>query len=102
MKRQMLNIIVTQTTTGALHFDTPKKGQNKDLYSAIILAGYGVKLLDKELEIEDEVLHSLGGVVRGRNSNVGWVPVEHAGQIQLDRPIPGIAQGVPTRRIKIK
>lgn len=102
LKRQMLNIIVTQTASGALHFDTPKKGQNKDLYSAIILAGYGVKLLDKELEIEDEILHTLGGVVRGRGSNASWSTVEQYGQNELEVALPGIANAVPTRRIKIK
>lgn len=102
LKRQMLNIIVTQTASGALHFDTPKKGQNKDLYSAIILAGYGVKILSKELEIEDEILHSLGGVVRQRNSSTGWSPVEHQGVNHLDVALPGIQHAVPTRRVKIK
>ena len=68
LKKQMLNIVVTQTAGGALHFDTPKKGQNKDLYSAIILAGYGVRAYAKELEDDGEpVLHNTGGMVRERN-----------------------------------
>ena len=70
LKRQCLNIIVTQTSGGALHFDTPKKGQNKDLYSALILAGYGVKVLEHELEEDgNNILHSSGGLVRNRNDN---------------------------------
>ena len=70
LKRQCLNIIVTQTSGGALHFDTPKKGQNKDLYSALILAGYGVKVLEHELgEDGSNKLYSSGGLVRNRNDN---------------------------------
>lgn len=73
LKRQMLNIVVTQTPSGALHFDTPKKGQNKDLYSALILAGYGVRALAKELETDGEpVLHNAGGMVRERNANASF------------------------------
>ena len=41
LKSQMLNIFVTQTARGVVHFDTPKKGQNKDLYSALVLASWG-------------------------------------------------------------
>jgi hypothetical protein len=68
LKSQMLNIIVTQTATGILHFDTPTKGQNKDLYSAIILAAHGVRILEKEMEEEqDPVLFNAGGMVRVRN-----------------------------------
>lgn len=70
LKRQCLNIVVTQTSGGSLHFDTPKKGQNKDLYSALILAGYGVKALEHEVtnETTDKKMHSTGGLVRGRNA----------------------------------
>jgi len=70
LKSQMLNIIVTQTSSGLLHFDTPTKGQNKDLYSAIILAAHGVRMVEKELEGEPElVLHNSSGCVRMRNEN---------------------------------
>ena len=75
MKSQMLNIVVTQTGSGLLHFDTPKKGQNKDLYSAFILAGYGVRLLARELEEEpDPVLHN-AGLTRPHESNASWQAV---------------------------
>jgi hypothetical protein len=69
LKRQCLNIVVTQTTGGSLHFDTPKKGQNKDLYSALVLAGYGVKALEHELldDISTSSIHVTGGLVRGRS-----------------------------------
>ncbi len=68
LKSQMLNIVVTQTSTGILHFDTPTKGQNKDLYSAIILAAHGAKMLEKELEGDQEpILHNSGGMVRLHN-----------------------------------
>lgn len=70
LKRQMLNILVTQTSSGVLHFDTPKKNQNKDLYSAVILAGYGVRKLNRELDVPPEpVLHNAGGMIRPRNEN---------------------------------
>jgi len=69
LKRQCLNIVVTQTSGGALHFDTPKKGQNKDLYSALILACYGIKALEHEFtdDTSSNVIHATGGLVRGRN-----------------------------------
>jgi len=47
LKAQTLNIIVTETARGVRHFDTPKKGQNKDLYSALILAAFGAIELSK-------------------------------------------------------
>lgn len=69
LKKQCLNIIVTQTKSGALHFDTPKKNQNKDLYSALILAGYGVKVLEHELDEEEtNILYGSSGLVRGKDS----------------------------------
>jgi hypothetical protein len=76
LKSQILSIIVTQTSSGLLHFDTPKKGQNKDLYSALILAAYGVRMIEKELEEDIPVLHSTGGMVRQRSSNSSWSPLD--------------------------
>ena len=80
LKKQCLNIIVTQTSSGQLHFDTPKKGQNKDLYSALILAGHGVKLLAKEGE-EDLApkLHCSGGVIREHRAGESWNTVGKEG-----------------------
>jgi len=73
LKSQILSIIVTQTSSGLLHFDTPKKGQNKDLYSALILAAYGVRQLEKEAEEEDApILHNSGGMIRQHNIKSGW------------------------------
>jgi hypothetical protein len=73
LKKQMLNIVVTQTGSGALHFDTPKKGQNKDLYSALILAGHGCKIVDRELGEEPEpLLYQTGGYVQDRAPNAPW------------------------------
>lgn len=72
LKSQMLNIVVTQTSTGILHFDTPQKGQNKDLYSALLLAAHGAKMVEKELEGDGEpVLFNSGGLIRlhDRQSN---------------------------------
>jgi hypothetical protein len=68
LKSQMLSIIVTQTATGILHFDTPTKNMNKDLYSAVILAAHGARMVEKELEGDQEpVLHNSGGMIRLRN-----------------------------------
>ena len=93
LKKQCLNIVITQTTSGALHFDTPKKGQNKDLYSALILAGYGVKVLEHEsLNTDDTpVVMNTGGLVRNRNSN-NWI----ATNIQSSNSIPSFA--IPKKR----
>jgi len=80
MKSQMLNIIVTQTASGALHFDTPKKGQNKDLYSAIILAAHGVRTVEKEMEDDGEpILYGSSGMVRGHSQrDINWNPINRA------------------------
>jgi len=76
LKRQMFNIVVTQNANGSLHFDTPKKGQNKDLYSALIMAVYGAKIMEKESEIVDtNVTFDFGGLVRAHNSSQ-WDPVD--------------------------
>jgi len=65
LKSQMLNIVVSQTRTGVLHFDTPRKGQNKDLYSSLILAAYGVKDYEHSLEEDTSpVLFNSGGMLR--------------------------------------
>ena len=77
LKAQMLSIIVTQTASGLLHFDTPKKGQKKDLYSALILAGYGARMVEKELEEEgDPILFTKGGMMRTHNVNSTWNPLD--------------------------
>jgi hypothetical protein len=68
LKSQMLSIIVTQTTTGMLHFDTPSKSMNKDLYSALILAAHGARIIGKELEDDGEpILYNSGGLIRMHN-----------------------------------
>lgn len=83
LKKQLLNIIITQTSSGALHFDTPKKGQNKDLYSALILAGYGVKIIEKELEGDGEpILHNSSGMVRHHvGPHNSWNPLDKTGPV---------------------
>jgi len=63
LKSQLLNIIVTQTARGVRHFDTPKKGQNKDLYSALVLAAWGVREMNREL-IEEDVVLAAQGMIR--------------------------------------
>lgn len=69
LKSQMLSIIVSQTPSGALHFDTPSKHMNKDLYSALILAAHGVRSVEKELEEDtDPILFGHGGMMRPRTS----------------------------------
>jgi len=73
LKSQMLSIIVTQTASGLLHFDTPKKGQKKDLYSALILAANGVRIIEKELEEpKAPILYNSGGLIRPRKAGASW------------------------------
>jgi len=73
LKSQMLSIIVTQTPSGLLHFDTPKKGQNKDLYSAMILAANGARIIEREMEEDGTpILFTQGGMVRQRAKNSTW------------------------------
>jgi intein/homing endonuclease len=70
LKSQLLSIVVTQTTTGILHFDTPSKTMHKDLYSALILAAHGARTFEKELEEDDKpILHHGSGMVRLRNGS---------------------------------
>jgi len=101
LKKQLLNIIVTQTSSGALHFDTPKKGQNKDLYSALILAGYGVRLYEKELEDDGEpILYGSSGMVRvhtGHKSS--WNELTKAGPA-LSVAQKGIQHAVLQKKLK--
>jgi len=81
LKSQMLNIIVTETARGVRHFDTPRKGQNKDLYSALVLAAYGVRELDRSMGQEDLVLHQSGLV---RPHRVGATFTRTAGGKAMD------------------
>lgn len=75
LKSQLLNIVVSNTASGALHFDTPKKGQNKDLYSALILVGYGIKELERESEVSYTTSICGGGFVRATNPGASWETV---------------------------
>jgi hypothetical protein len=73
LKSQMLSIIVTQTATGILHFDTPTKNMNKDLYSALILAAHGARQVERELEEEDDnILYQDGGLIRYRDNGTNF------------------------------
>ena len=67
MKSQILNIVMTQNPSGtSLHFDTPTKGGRKDLYSAFILAGYGINKIAAENEEEQKPILFQGGVITPR------------------------------------
>lgn len=72
LKSQLLNIIVTQTARGVRHFDTPKKGQNKDLYSALVLAAWGVREMYREVD-EVAVVLEAQGLVRSRKPGARFV-----------------------------
>ncbi len=74
LKSQLLNIIVTQTPRGVRHFDTPKKGQRKDLYSALILASWGVREMTRETQEEEKVIHGQG-MLRARGAGARFVPM---------------------------
>ena len=58
LKAQLLSIVVTQTARGFSHFDTPKRGKNKDLYSAIVLAAWGLKELNFTNEEPSKLLYN--------------------------------------------
>jgi len=84
LKSQMRSIVVTQTPSGLLHFDTPKKHQNKDLYSALILLGYGIKFLLKEQEKSlAPVLHNAGGLVKGMEPGSSWQQHQSGGVAKI-------------------
>lgn len=102
LKKQMLNIIVTQTPSGALHFDTPKKGQNKDLYSAVILAAHGARQVVKELEGEQEpILYNKSGFIRERAPNAKWNVLNKKSGLG-PKPIPGKDRGLHEASLKGK
>ena len=70
LKKQCVSIVVTQTSGSFLHFDTPKKDQNKDLYSALILAAYGIKAIGYEsTQPEVSPLYTAGGMIRLRDGS---------------------------------
>lgn len=87
LKSQMLNIIVTQTSSGLLHFDTPSKGQNKDLYSALILAAYGVKVFEKEMQPESQIILCNSGLVRPHAVGAIFKPIEGPRSGKANNPL---------------
>ena len=100
LKKQMLNIVVTQTTGGNLHFDTPKKWHKKDLYSAVILAGYGVRIVEKELEGDGEsLLYNSSGMIRTHGGGDGWNELTKAGATTMPVSI-GLSAAVLKKRTK--
>jgi hypothetical protein len=102
LKKQMLNIVVTQTGSGALHFDTPKKGQNKDLYSALILAAHGCRMVSKELEEDvSTVLFQSAGYIRERKPNAPWNVVNRQKSIGPTPPM-GNDRGIHHASLKGK
>lgn len=87
LKSQMLSIVVSQTPTGSLHFDTPSKHMNKDLYSALILAAHGVRTVEKELEAEeDPILFGHGGMVRPRTTGFSQASFNFIGSGNISAP----------------
>jgi hypothetical protein len=103
LKKQMLNIVVTQTSAGALHFDTPKKGQNKDLYSAVILAAHGCRMVAKELEGEPEpVLHNKSGFIREHKPSASWGILNNRQAIGPSAPALGTDRGLGHASLKGK
>jgi len=80
LKSQLLNIVVTQTPRGIRHFDTPKKGQNKDLYSALILGAWGVREMYREGIEEEKILHG-NGYVRQHSPGAKFSPTSNIGKL---------------------
>lgn len=69
LKMQLLNIVVTPNLHGTLHFDTPKKGQKKDLYSSLLLAAYGAYVMEKEADLNKPAhIHSDSGYIRQKET----------------------------------
>jgi hypothetical protein len=102
LKKQMLNIVVTQTASGALHFDTPKKGQNKDLYSAVILAAHGCRMVAKELEDDgDPILFQSAGYIRERKAQAPWSVINRKKAIGPG-PVIGQDRGIQHAVLKNK
>jgi intein/homing endonuclease len=99
LKSQMLNIVVTQTGVGNLHFDTPRKGQNKDLYSAMILAAHGAREFEKEFEEDVVVLYNSGGLIRERKPGATFNPIVREGSV-LNRT--GIESAILKGKRRIK
>lgn len=84
LKSQLLSIVVTQTATGILHFDTPSKNMNKDLYSALILGAHGIRMVEKELEEDDApILYNDGGLFRQRGDNKAFNQLSAHGNTAL-------------------
>lgn len=86
LKSQVLSIIITPTSRGLTHFDTPKKGQNKDLYSALILAAWGARELVRQGNEPQKIIysqglvrpHKPGAVFQPVTSNSGKAYTQHA------------------------
>jgi hypothetical protein len=66
MKTQSMNIIIEENPGGSLKFTTPTKGTPKDLYSSMILAGWGVNKMLQEVEEETPYVYQ-GGILTPRN-----------------------------------
>jgi hypothetical protein len=64
-----MNIIIEENPGGSLKFTTPTKGTPKDLYSSMILAGWGVNKMLQEVEEETPFVYQ-GGIIRPRNVHV--------------------------------
>jgi hypothetical protein len=69
MKTQAMSIIVSENPGGSLKFTTPTKGTAKDLYSSMILAGWGINKMLQEFEEKEPVLYH-GGLLQPRNVHV--------------------------------
>jgi len=90
LKSQLLSIVVTQTATGILHFDTPTKSMNKDLYSALILAAHGTRMVERELEEgEEPILHNDSGLFRNRSGRQSFNYLGALGSTGLGAPPVG-------------
>lgn len=71
MKNQILNIVVTETKMGRMHFDTPSKGQKKDLYSTFLLAAHGIELIRRERAAPEIHTRLATGIIEN-NPSAGW------------------------------
>ena len=86
MKNQILNIVVTETRMGRVHFDTPSKGQKKDLYTTFLLAAHGIELMRRE-RAAPEIHTKLATGVIENNPSAGWTSTAEGSNTLVGVPV---------------
>ncbi len=87
LKYQILNIVVTETRMGRMHFDTPSKGQKKDLYSTFLLGCAGIEQLRRERAVPELGTKLATGIVES-NVDVEGSYYGSGSNILVGTPVP--------------